>query len=173
MNSEHLIVSVKIADFGISGIEGKNEMVNKNSNLCAPEILEKGRKNEKSNDIYMFGITLGALFYKENFLTFADSATGSLIKRCAESDLSKFRNVCLFYFHLCFIIVLIFFLKEDVGKMVQKCLQHNSKDRYHSFLEIKEQLDKFHKEAIENRKSEDSKIQIVSGSEELIPGDSY
>lgn len=99
-NDYSSIVSVKIADFGISGIEGKNETFVFNRYLCAPEILEKGRNNAKSNDIYMFGITLGALFYDANFLRFDGSSTGELIKRCAESDLSKFKNVCLFYFIL-------------------------------------------------------------------------
>ena len=72
-------------------------MVNKNTKLCAPETAkEEDRKNRKSNDIYMFGITLGALFYDQNVLTFVDESTGALIKRCAESDLSKFKNVCFF-----------------------------------------------------------------------------
>ena len=104
------ISSVKIADFGISGIEGENETFAYNRLLCAPEILQKGRKNVKSNDIYMFGITLGALFYNENFLLFDDSSTGELIKRCAESDLSKFRNVCLFFipFKIIFCFLLVF-----------------------------------------------------------------
>lgn len=105
---EESVGVAKIADFGISSIEGLKKEHSNRSTLCAPEISRDRSFHSKTNDIYMFGLTLGALFYNPPY---NHSILTDIKENMQKSNnfIRLFRNVS--YFNLIYNIFYLLFVR--------------------------------------------------------------